>query len=238
MDCLQSEAGLYQRNYRSLEKKDFSLAKSSESEQNKLACFTCAPDAVRFCAVGRLTILLCNRRLRFFANAVILLISIYAVKGVYKMWRQFALFALVGLGSGIISILATILLAFVFSLFLMGAVVMAFAGVNMEALSTIAEVLFPPFAGVLAGLSGGLTGGAVIRRLWDISFHWLFGWTTAWLLGGIGIWLSIWAWHDSMTTTEMLFSSSSMWMLFGIVCSFLFPVIFAPWKHKKSGERA
>ncbi|MEW6286504.1 MAG: hypothetical protein AB1509_09750 [Chloroflexota bacterium] len=175
----------------------------------------------------------------FFANAVrcILLISYIRLKVYKSMWRQFTFFALIGLGSSITSIVATILLAFVFSLFLMAAVVMAVAGANTEIISTVLEILVLPLAGALAGLSGGLMGGAVMRRLWDISFRWLFGWATTWLLGGIGIWLSIWGWHDSMTTTEMLFSSSGMWMLFGIVCSFVFSVLFAPWKHKKTGEQ-
>lgn len=92
------------------------------------------------------------------------------------MHRNRTRLILLGIGTSIVAIIATQILALAFSVVLALAVVAAMAGAaGPDTISRIVEGLFLPVSGGLAGLASGLASGAAIRRLWCATQRWLAG---------------------------------------------------------------
>lgn len=147
-------------------------------------------------------------------------------------WRDVALLGLVGLGSSLVAVTATVVLAFGFSLMLAASVVFAMTGsADLDVLTIIIEYLFLPVAGALAGLAGGMAGLIVLKRIWNPSSGWRWGWALAWTLGGIVLWLGLWTQRTVLNFMALFIVGSLAWVLLAVGLVVVLLIIAPPWKQ-------
>ncbi|MCS7009988.1 MAG: hypothetical protein N2049_07045 [Anaerolineales bacterium] len=149
-----------------------------------------------------------------------------------RQWHDAVLFGLVGLGSGLVAVIATVVLAFGFSLLLAASVVFAMTGGgDLDILISTVEYLFLPLAGALAGLVGGMAGLTMLKRLWQPSRRWQWGWMLAWMLGGMVVWFALWIQRDALSSSMLFIASLLAWILLAETFVAVLLVIAPPWKR-------
>jgi hypothetical protein len=141
-------------------------------------------------------------------------------------WRELCLHLLLGTVGGLIAAITAVLL-------FKGLYAVSFAVANQLedwvafGIFVVFLILIAALSGLLGGLAGSVVSGAIARQLWQPSQRWLMLWALTWMIGGLGLWLSI---IQSRGADPALgFEHSGWWVLLGMSIALGFAALAPPW---------